>query len=387
MTTHVQAVPQFRPDTATPLISVVVPTYHEVDNIRELVLRVAASLRAAALAYEIIVVDDDSQDGTDEVIQILELEGFPVRLVTRTHERGLSTAVLRGFDLAQGSLLVCMDADLSHPPESLPAMIQCCLDEGADFVIGSRYVAGGRTDEHWGWFRWLNSRVATLLARPFSHARDPLAGFFVIPRDVYRRAAALDPVGYKIGLELLVKARCTRVREVPIRFADRQRGTSKLTWAEQVRYLHHLKKLADYKFERLSQLLQFCLVGASGMFIDLLGYLLLLACGVLVPIARGLAILGAMNWNFALNNRFTFARTAAGHVGLRYVKFLWTCSFGGALSWAVAILLPALIPWFQSHLILAALPGIAVGTLVNFQLSRDWVFPGQAPKTPGQPGR
>jgi dolichol-phosphate mannosyltransferase len=238
-------------------------------------------------------------------------------------------------------------------------------------------VAGGGTDGHWGWFRWLNSRVATLLARPFSRARDPLAGFFVIPRDVYRRAASLDPVGYKIGLELLVKAGCTRVHEVPIQFADRQRGASKLTMAEQLRYLHHLKKLADYKYEGLSQLMQFCLVGASGMLVDLLCYLMLLSSGLTVPIARGLAILAAMNWNFALNNRITFARTAAGRVGVRYIKFLWSCSFGGAMSWSVAVLTPALIPWFRAHLILAALAGIAVGTLVNFQLSRVWVFPGR----------
>lgn len=185
--------------TTTPLVSVVVPTYREVDNIRELVLRVARSLSAAALPYEINIVDDNTQDGTDEVVQILELEGFPVRLVTRAQERGLSTAVLCGFDLSQGSLLVCMDADLSHPPEKLPEMIRCCTEDGADFVIGSRYVAGGGTDGHWGWFRWLNSRVATLLARPFSRARDPLAGFFVIPRDAYRRATSLDPVGYKLS--------------------------------------------------------------------------------------------------------------------------------------------------------------------------------------------
>lgn len=374
MTTQVLTVPQRQPLTSTPLVSVVVPTYGEVDNIRELVLRLAGSLQSAGLTYEIIIVDDNSRDGTDEVVQILELEGHPVRLITRTEERGLSTAVLRGFDAAQGNVLVCMDADLSHPPEQLPEMIRRCTEDSADFVIGSRYVAGGGTDARWGWIRWLNSRIATLLARPFSQAQDPLAGFFVIPKDVYRRAAPLDPVGYKIGLELLVKAGCTNVQEVPIQFADRQHGTSKLTLAEQVRYLRHLKKLADHKYTGFSQLVQFCLVGASGMLVDLAYYSLLLQNGLRVSLARGLAILVAMSWNFSLNNRITFAQATDAGLVSRYAKFIGSCAFGGVLSWAIAVAVPTLIPWFAGHLLLAALAGIAVGTLVNFELSRKWVF-------------
>ncbi|NLX53677.1 MAG: glycosyltransferase family 2 protein [Planctomycetaceae bacterium] len=368
--------PQSQPLTGSPLVSVVVPAYCEVDNIRELVLRVGAALESAGVTYEVIIVDDNSQDGTDEVVQILELEGHPIRLITRVGERGLSTAVLRGFDVAQGTVLVCMDADLSHPPEKLPEMIRRCTEQQADFVIGSRYVAGGGTDAEWGWFRWLNSRVATLLARPFSSARDPLAGFFALPRDVYRRAAELDPVGYKIGLELMVKADCTNVQEVPIQFADRQHGASKLSVAEQMRYLYHLKKLADYRYTGWSQLLQFCLVGASGMLVDLTCYLLLLRSGAVLPLARALGIFAAMTWNFVLNDRITFARRATGRLAARYGRFVGSCALGGALSWAISVLTPALVPWFREHLMLAALVGIAAGTVVNFQLSRHWVFRG-----------
>jgi len=197
-------------------VSVIVPTYQEAANVDELVRRIASALEYAYPAYEVILVDDDSGDGIEHIVRQLQSERFPVRLLVRTEERGLSTAVLHGFRAATGDVLVCMDADLSHPPEKLPSLVEALADDRADFVIGSRYVPGGSTDNEWGWFRWLNSRIATLLARPFSTARDPLAGFFAIGRDQYDQAASLDPVGYKIGLEILVKADCRRVVEVPI---------------------------------------------------------------------------------------------------------------------------------------------------------------------------
>lgn len=228
-------------------VSIVVPTFHESENIRELVTRIAGALEYAYPGYEILLVDDNSQDGIEQEVARLQAERFPVRLITRTDQRGLSTAVIRGFDEAVGDFLVCMDADLSHPPEKLPDLIASLKDPAIDFVIGSRYVVGGRTDSEWGWFRRLNSRVATWLARPFSRARDPLAGYFALSRERYEECELLNPIGYKIGLEILVKSRCQNVAEVPIAFADRQRGESKLTLSEQLRYLHHLAKLAWFK--------------------------------------------------------------------------------------------------------------------------------------------
>jgi dolichol-phosphate mannosyltransferase len=181
-------------------------------------------------------------------------------------------------------------------------------------------------------------------------------------------------MGYKIGLELLVKGKCQRVHEIPIDFENRHRGASKLTLAEQIRYLRHLKRLADYKYSGISQLTQFCLVGATGMLVDLVCYFLLLRGGFPVGLARGAAIFIAMNWNFALNRQVTFATAGQGQLWYRYVKFLWSCTFGGAVSWSVSVLTPALMPAFRGQLMLAALLGIAIGTLINFQLSRRWVF-------------
>lgn len=231
-----------------PALSIIVPTYKEAENLPVLVPRLGAMLRDARIRGEILVVDDESGDGTAEACSRLAAE-HPLRLLVRRGERGLSGAVLRGLAEAKGALLVVMDADLSHPPEAVPGLVAALSEPGVDFVVGSRYVPGASTDERWGFFRWINSKVATLLARPLTKVRDPMSGFFALRRETLGRAAPLSPIGYKIGLELIVKCGCRAVREVPIHFRDRLHGRSKLGLREQLRYLRHLARL--YRF-RLS---------------------------------------------------------------------------------------------------------------------------------------
>jgi dolichol-phosphate mannosyltransferase len=231
-------------------VTIVVPTYREVENLRALVIRISDAMSKAEGSYEIIFVDDDSRDGTDPIVGELNELGYPVRLITRMGERGLSSAVIRGFSEASGESLVCLDADLSHPPEAIPAILDCLCETGVDFVLGSRYVPGGRTDEHWGLLRWVDSKIATALARPLTSVKDPMSGFFAIRRTVYERAAPLNPVGYKIALELIVKCNCSMIREVPIRFAQRQFGESKLSLSERFNYLRHLSRLLRFKYGR-----------------------------------------------------------------------------------------------------------------------------------------
>ena len=232
-----------------PSVSIVVPTFREAQNIPILTRRVFETLRASDIPAELIFVDDNSRDGTETLVSELTAQ-FPVRLITRVDERGLSSAVVRGFAEAKHDILLCMDADLSHPPESVPAVIAPIAEGRADFCIGSRYTAGGKTKEDWGFLRQLNSQVATLLARPLTRVKDPMAGFFCLSRETLARAnaAGLNPIGYKIGLEILIKARCERVAEVPIEFSDRLHGKSKLTFKQQIEYLRHLWRL--YLFKR-----------------------------------------------------------------------------------------------------------------------------------------
>lgn len=231
-----------------PLVSIIVPTYQEAENLSELVRRISKAMESARVHnYEIVLVDDNSQDGTKEIIETLQRQEHSIRWIVRTDERGLSSAVLRGFREAKGEVLVCMDADLSHPPEKIPELMGAIQDPSFDFALGTRYAKGGSTSAKWGFFRWLNSRVATLLARPFTSVSDPMSGFFAISRKTLESAAPLNPLGYKIALELMVKCHCRRIKEIPIHFEERRYGRSKLNLREQIRYLIHLRRLMSFK--------------------------------------------------------------------------------------------------------------------------------------------
>lgn len=227
-----------------PSTSVVVPTFREAEALPELIDRVGQVRAEHGSIEELIIVDDDSRDGTEELIASRPEPWL--KLIVRKEDRGLSQAVLAGLRAARGELLVVMDADLSHPPEVVIEMQQAIL-AGADFVVGSRYVPGGTTADDWGLLRFLNSRIATLLARPLTKITDPMSGFFALPRHVFERAREPSPLGYKIGLELLVRCHCDNVKEIPIHFANRTRGESKLTAKQQLLYVRHLARLYRYK--------------------------------------------------------------------------------------------------------------------------------------------
>lgn len=356
------------------MISIVVPTYHEAGNISLLLRRIRSSLTTNGLEYEVIIVDDDSRDGTDAVVSELRSESHPVSLITRHGDRGLSSAVLCGFLEARGDILVCMDADLSHPPERIPALAQCLVNEKCEFAVGSRYVHGGTTDIEWGVLRWLNSKVATLLARPFTRVKDPMSGFFAIHRRIFNRAEKLNPIGYKIGLELIVKCRCKDVKEIPIHFAKRQCGESKMNIREQVDYLKHLKRLADFRFGAVSRFFQFCAVGFSGMIIDITTYAMLLAWGTSIYAGRGIAIFIAMTWNFFLNRKLTFSDRRYSPLIPQYLGFVASSAIGAIISWTMATIIAPMLLFFREHLILAAVVGILAGTASNFMMCTRFVF-------------
>jgi dolichol-phosphate mannosyltransferase len=228
-----------------PDISIIVPAMNEATNLPPLLARIAEAMDG--LRYDVIVVDDGSSDGTPETCAALSSR-YPVQLHVRQQPRGgLSGAVLKGFELARGNVLVVMDADLQHPPERLPALIAPLLSGEADFVLGSRHADGGSVGGEWGLMRRLNSKVATWLARPLAGSiSDPMSGYFALRRESLLQAKTLEPLGYKIALELLCKCRFRQVREIPIDFGVRLHGRSKLTIGEQVKYLRHLGRLAQW---------------------------------------------------------------------------------------------------------------------------------------------
>jgi hypothetical protein len=248
---EVASVPSARPGRCTteapqtiaePKVSIIVPTINEADNLPLLLARIAAAM--AGTAYEILVIDDGSTDGTEQACRRLA-ESHPIRLHIRQEPvGGLSGAVVRGFALARGGVLVVMDADLQHPPEALPSLVAPLFAGAACMVIGSRHVAGGRIAGEWGLIRRLNSTVARILARPLiGPIRDPMSGFFALRRETFAQARRLRPAGYKIGLEIMCKCPVGTVVEVPIDFNLRTHGRSKLNLTQQITYLIHLGRL------------------------------------------------------------------------------------------------------------------------------------------------
>jgi dolichol-phosphate mannosyltransferase len=350
-------------------VSVIVPTYKEVASLPALIARVAAVRDAHQLDLELIISDDNSRDGSEEVVRNAALPW--VRMLVRTTDRGLSPAVLDGMRLARHDWLFVMDADLSHPPEKIPEML-AALEEGADFVLGSRYVAGGSTDAEWGFHRWLNSKIATWLARPFSPAKDPMSGFFGLRRQTFLRGQDLNPIGYKIALELLVKCRCARIVEVPIHFADRQAGESKLNFKEQLKYLMHLRRLLIFKYPNRSYMLQFAVVGASGTLVNLavLTALDMGGFGEAVAVAGGIVV--SFLTNFFLNRRFTFSYARGGNALTHFFGFAAASALGMIVNYGATLLFHNQRPGWPIQV--AALFGIACGMGLNFLTSRFLVF-------------
>jgi len=363
-------------DDATPAaarrsLSVIVPTYREAENIPGLIERIGRVRDEHALDLEVLIMDDDSQDGTDEAVRALNRPW--VQLVTRRENRGLSAAVLDGFALARHDVWLVMDADLSHPPEKIPEMADV-LEAGHDFVVGSRYVAGGSTDEEWGIFRWVNSRAATLLARPLTSVKDPMSGFFALRRETFAGADPLNPVGYKIGLELLVKARCRRVCEVPIHFSQRRFGESKLSLREQLRYLQHVRRLLVHQYGNWAHFAQFAAVGASGTVVNLAVLTVLWWAGVPVRLAVAVAILVSMLSNFALNRRITFSYARHGPFWRQLVGFLGASSIGAVVNYATVLAALAAWPVLNRVPQAASVLGILAGLVFNYFASRYFVF-------------
>ena len=355
--------------SAETTIDVIVPTFKEVANLPLLIDRLATLRRTYPRPLQLTIVDDDSRDGTIEAIEALALPW--VRLIVRTADRGLSASVLEGIEQTTGDLIVVMDADLSHPPEAIPRMLQE-LSTGSDFVVGSRYVEGGVTDDDWGFLRWLNSRLATFLARPFTSIQDPMSGFFALRRETFARADALNPIGYKIGLELLVKCRCSRIAEVPIAFADRVHGESKLSLREQLRYLRHLRRLFMYRYGTSSEVMQFIVVGASGVLVNLGVVTGLLRAGLTAPAGIAGGIAASICTNFYLNRRFTFSHSRDGHMPTQFLAYLVSVSVGSLVNYSIALTLLARVPGLIPQL--ASLGGIGAATLVNFVALKYIVF-------------
>jgi dolichol-phosphate mannosyltransferase len=238
-----------------PKLALVIPTLCEAGNIGRLLDQVRAVLDPHAIPYEVLVVDDDSRDGTGDVVAHIAEQDPRVHLLVRKGERGLSGAVLDGWRHIDADVLGVMDADLQHPPELLPKLF-AAIAEGCDLAIGSRYTPGGELGE-WNPFRKLLSAAAVWVTWPVQQhrlrAKDPMSGYFMVRRSSVQQIA-FQREGFKLLLEILVRARLKAVREVPFIFGSRYRGASKANFKVAWDYARLLTRLyaGKYGFRRSS---------------------------------------------------------------------------------------------------------------------------------------
>jgi len=377
------------------LISLVIPTYNERRNIIPLIRRVTFALQRTTDEFEIIVVDDDSPDGTWQVAEELAKGNPHLRVIRRQGEKGLATAVVAGWKAAEGEILGVMDGDLQHPPEALPDLIDSILTSHADIVVASRHVYGGGVSQ-WSLIRrfisWTAASIATLMLPGILQAvRDPMSGYFLIKRSVIE-SVNLRPEGYKILLEVLARGNYRTVVEVPYIFEERKEGGSKLGPKQYSEFFTHLAHLA-VETGQMGRFLRFCTVGLSGVFVNEGVLRFFTKTGGLYYVYSSiLACEMAIITNFLLNEFWTFRDRSSQRPDVanrlrRLLRFNLICTVGVILNVA---LLWALTNLAGLYYLISNLFGIGVSTLWNYGLNSNitWEVPvkRKVEKTPSQEG-
>lgn len=353
-------------------ISIIIPTYNENDNITPLIERVHHAM--GERPYEILFVDDNSKDGTAYTAASM-VPKYPVKVLVRKNKRGLATAILDGLLYTEGEYVCVMDADLQHPPEVLPNLFDQ-INAGHDLVIASRYISGGGC-LGWSLTRRIISKGAITLAHVFlpdtRQRSDPMSGFFAFRRKVVENAR-LNPLGYKILLEIIEMGNVESVAEVPFTFVTRTRGESKLSTKTQKEYLKHLYSLMHRKGEDV-RFVKFLAVGASGIIVNegllfILREFAKLALSVASPVAIEASIIS----NFILNDTFTFRdrrRAGTGSFFMRLGKFNIVSLAGAVINYGMTLFLTGT---FGIHYLISNLIGIVIATMINYLVNNWWTW-------------
>jgi dolichol-phosphate mannosyltransferase len=364
---HQDAVP------AAPLdLSIIVPTFNERQNVRELIARIERAVHG--ISWEMIFVDDDSPDGTSAEIKSIASRDRRIRCIRRIGRRGLSSACIEGMLAGSAPTLVVMDADLQHDESKIPEMFEVLHAESAHLVIASRYVPGGRIGE-WDKTRAAMSRFATRISQivcrqPIS---DPMSGFFMIRAEALESCVRrLSGRGFKILLDIVASAPDRlRVAEVPYTFRDRLHGESKL---DSLVVWDFGMLLADKTIGRYVpvRFVAFSLVGVAGVVVHMAVLAALRAAQVDFSNAQAAATIVAMVFNFWLNNLLTYRDRRLR--GLKWLKgllsFVAACGLGAVANVGIASYL------FESDTqwVVAALAGIAVGAVWNYAITQLYTW-------------
>jgi len=354
------------------MLSVVIPTYNEAQNILLLIEKIKKVL-VNVCPFEIIVVDDNSPDNTWKIVEELSIEDSQVTCYRRQNERGLSSAVIAGFELAKGRYFAVLDADMQHDERLLVKMLEDIKKN--DLVIGSRKVDGGGI-ESWNWFRRFLSWGATKMAHWFLQVpiNDPMSGFFMVQRKAFEKVSSkINPRGFKILLEILFHLKSDDVLELGYVFKPRQYGESKLS---QKVIIDYIAALYELRFGGMLPVdfMKYGAVGLSGVLVNLFVLTLASSYGASDQIALISAIVVSMCSNFYFNNRWTFSNRRKRGIksflaGL--LKFNLVCSLGALINYAVAMFLRS---EFQAHLTLAGIAGILLATIWNYLVNKNIVW-------------
>jgi dolichol-phosphate mannosyltransferase len=349
-------------------LSVVIPTLNEVGNVEPLLDRLNVAL--AGIEWEAIFVDDGSKDGTPELLTKLAQADRRVRMVRRLGRRGLSSAVIEGALASTTPIVAVIDADLQHDEKILPDLYRAIAVDGNELAIGTRYASGGSSGE-WAEDRLKISRLATALASPIMKTRmsDPMSGFFAVRRDILLEAAPkLSSVGYKILLDLVAShPRPLKLAEVGYTFGTRQHGESKLDEMVALEYLELLLDKAVGRFVPV-KLIQFGAIGMLGVVVHLsILNFVLNVLGAPFATSQAVAVVGAMTFNFALNNKFTYRDRQLK--GLAWVgglfSFYLVCSLGAVANVGIGSLVYERIHGWA----IAGIAGAIVGSVWNYVAS------------------
>lgn len=354
-----------------PLVSIVIPTYNEAENVAELLTRIKRSMDPLGLEYEVVMVDDSSADGTAEIALNTARElKISLRLVVRRGERGLASAVFRGMREARGDLFLVMDADLQHPPEVGAELVLRALRENLDLVIASRYARGGGV-AGWSMHRRVVSRAASLAARlliPRTRAvKDPMSGFFAVRKRVVEDLILERPRrgrGFKVLVEILVRGSYERVGEHPYVFRPRERGKSKLGLVEVLEFLLQLLELSGYR------LAKFAAVGSSGILVNNVAlYVFNKILRIPVYAASPAAIEISIINNFVLNDVWTFRDLRSGPWPLRLLKYHAAVGLGSLVNYVTVLAAHQILGIIEANTL-----GIFLGFVANYMVSSEFVW-------------
>ena len=358
---------------------IVLPTYNERENVAPLVDALQNVFPSMGHDMSILIVDDNSPDRTADVVRALQPRYANLHLI-EGKKAGLGAAYIRGMrfalDVMRADVVFGMDADFSHKPADLPRLM-AEIDDGADFVIGSRYVRGGSVPTTWGWHRRLNSRIGNFVARYVAgiyRVRDCTSGYRAIRAPLLRRIdlGQLRVQGYAFLVALLHAATLhgAKVREIPIDFVDRAAGESKLGLRDIVEFIVNAWWI---RLQSSRTFIKFAIVGASGVVVNLGSFTMLLAAGLNKFVASPIAIELSIISNFLLNNYWTFRwRKTKDDVHIKGLKFNVVSILSLVVSYSTFVVVSFLLPTLPPQA--AQFIGIVPAMLVNYFLNSYWTF-------------